>query len=331
MNFNTVYYEPDSLTYPLGQKLKADFSHLPWIPIKSHNRIEEMQKKSNAEFYKMKSYLIIGTRKTHRYVENAKISDYLVPFTSSGCTAACLYCYLVCNYNKCSYLRLFVNREQMMDKLLKTSYQYSHPCTFEIGSNSDLILENTITQNLQWIIPYFAKEGRGNITFPTKFTMVEPLLPLDHQGKTIFRMSVNPSSIIDQIEIGTASLSKRIQAINSMCEAGYPTGILIAPVILTEDYKQLYEELLITLEETLTEKTKKQLFIEVIFMTYSFIHRAINQEAFPNRPDLYHKELMTGRGRGRYCYRPEARAEGEIFIKDYIKKYLPEAHLVYIS
>ena len=65
----------------------------------------------------MKRNLIIGVRKTHKFVENHKTSDFLVPYTSSGCTAACMYCYLVCNYNKCAYLRLFVNREEMLDKI----------------------------------------------------------------------------------------------------------------------------------------------------------------------------------------------------------------------
>ena len=44
-------------------------------------------------------------------------------------------------------------------------------------------------------------------------------------------MSVNPEKIIRQIELGTSPLNKRIEALNQMCEAGYPCGILIAPVI----------------------------------------------------------------------------------------------------
>jgi len=66
-----------------------------------------------------------------------------------------MYCYLVCNYNKCAYLRLFVNREQMMEKIIKTSEKSEKELTFEIGSNSDLILENTITNNLPWTIEKF--------------------------------------------------------------------------------------------------------------------------------------------------------------------------------
>ena len=85
----------------------------------------------------MKRNLIIGVRKTHKFVENHKVSDYLVPYTSSGCTAACLYCYLVNRYTYSAYLRLFVNREQMLDKIIKTAEKSDKNLTFEIGSNSD--------------------------------------------------------------------------------------------------------------------------------------------------------------------------------------------------
>ncbi len=96
----------------------------------------------------MKRNLIIGIRKTHKYVENHKVSDYLVPYTSSGCTAMCLYCYLVCNYNKCAYLRLFVNREQMMDRLIKVSF----------SSDTEKPSRSAATATLCWKIPL-----RGNL------------------------------------------------------------------------------------------------------------------------------------------------------------------------
>ena len=331
MKFDAVYYEKDSLSYTLGKQLQEQFADLPWIPVESHNSIKEMQEKENAEFGKMKRNLIIGIRKTHRYTENHKVSDYLVPYTSSGCTAMCLYCYLVCNYNKCAYLRLFVNREQMLDRLIKKGKNSENSLTFEIGSNSDLVLENIITGNLLYTIPRFAEEGTGCLTFPTKFHMVDSLLDLDHRGKVIFRMSVNPQPLISRIELGTSSLQKRMEAVNSMCEAGYPCGLLIAPVMLVEGWQAMYTELLEQLREGLTAKTQKQMFLEIIMMTYSYVHRAINSEAFPNAPDLYDSQLMTGRGRGRYCYRPEARAEAEKFCVLKLKRILGDVKILYIS
>ncbi len=319
LTFDAVYYEPQVLEFPLGQELLKKYNYLPRVEIESHNRIPELSNSKNRDFTRLKQHLVLGVRKTHKYTENHKVSDWLVPYTSSGCRAMCLYCYLVCNYNKCAYLRLFVNREQMMDKLLKADAASGVPQTYEIGSNSDLVLENTITGNLVWTIEQFAKSGKGKLTFPTKFDMVEPLLTLDHKGKSIFRMSVNPAEIISRVELGTSTLGDRIRAVNAMADAGYPVGLLIAPVILVPEWKQLYSILLDKLKDGLSPKVKQIGFIEVILMTYSFVQDAINTDAFPNAVPIFDRSLMTGRGRGKYCYRSEVRTDAEGFLKKEIK------------
>lgn len=331
LRFDAVYYEPDALTYPMGQMLQSKYANLPWIPIENHNHIPEMTAAHNRDFPKLKSHLIIGIRKTHRYVPNHKVSDWLVPYTSSGCSAMCLYCYLVCNYNKCAYLRLFVNREQMLDRLLKKDFEAPVPQTFEIGSNSDLILENTVTDNLSYTIERFSREGRGKLTFPTKFDAVSPLLNLDHKGRTIFRMSVNPQQIIRRIELGTSPLHSRIRAMNDMAEAGYPVGLLIAPVILLPDWKHLYAELIEQLTDELSVKVIQNGFIEIILMTYSFVQNAINTEAFPNAVQLFDRETMTGRGRGKYSYRNDIRTEVETFLREKLSRQLGTMPILYIS
>ena len=325
-----IYFEKEIENYPLGKELMDKYKDIPKIEIENHNAIEEMRKKENKEFGNMKRNLIIGVRKTHKFVENHKVSDYLVPYTSSGCTASCLYCYLVCNYNKCAYLRLFVNREQMLEKIVKTSRKSEKELTFEIGSNSDLILENTITNNLVWTIENFKNTEKGKLTFPTKFDMVEPILPLEHKGKIIVRMSVNPEEIINRVEFGTSRLQGRIEAINKLKEAGYQIGILIAPVIFVENWKELYLQLIQRLESELSFKVKKDVFFEIIFMTYSYVHIKINEEAFPNAIDLYDKDKMTGRGRGKYWYKNEIRQEGEKFFREKMKQYFPNNEIIYI-
>jgi len=259
-----VYYEPSALDYTLGKLLKLKFIDVPWISIENHNNIEVLRKSANAQFPKMKHHLIIGVRKSLKHVPNRKVSDFLVPYTSSGCSAMCLYCYLVCSYNKCAYLRLFVNREQMMDKLIKTSERAGKDLVFEIGSNSDLVLENTITGNLKWTVEHFGKSKNGCLTFPTKFGMIEPLLPLNHRGRIIMRMSVNPQEIIQKVELGTSSLDARLKALNKMCDADYRVGLLIAPVVLVKGWQALYAELITELADSLSQKTKDRLFIEII-------------------------------------------------------------------
>ncbi len=328
---DAIYYEEKVKEYELGKELLEKYKDVPKFLIENHNNIEEMRKKENKEFPRMKRNLILGIRKTHKFVPNNKISNYLVPYTSSGCIAMCLYCYLLCNYNKCAYLRIFVNREEMLNKIIKTANESEQELVFEIGSNSDLILENIVTGNLKWTIENFRKAEKGYITFPTKFDMVDDILDVQGNERVIIRMSVNPKEIIQKVELGTSPLEKRVEAINKLKEAGYKVGILIAPVIFVENWEKLYEELVIYLEQNLSEAAKKDLFFEVIFMTYSYIHRKINEEAFPGAIDLYNQELMTGRGRGKYTYKQEQRKKGEEFMKGLLERYFPENKIVYFS
>ena len=329
-NPKAIFYEKEIENYELGKQLLEKYKETPKHIIENHNNIPEMRNKENCEFTNLKKNLIIGVRKTHKFVENHKTSDFLVPYTSSGCSAMCLYCYLVCNYNKCSYLRLFVNREQMLDKIIKTSNKSEKELTFEIGSNSDLILENTITQNLEWTILKFAKNNRGYLTFPTKFDMVDSILNLEHKGRIVVRMSINPEEIIRKVELGTSGLENRVKAINKLKDAGYKIGILIAPIIFVDNWKVLYEETIKYLYENLNDNVKKDVFFELIFMTYSYVHTKINEEAFPNAIQIYDKEKMTGRGKGKYMYKQAIRDEGREFFIEKMHKYFPNNEIMYI-
>ena len=160
--------------------------------------------------------------------------------------------------------------------------------------------------------------------------MVDDILNVDHKGKVIIRMSVNPEEIIKNVEFGTSRLAGRINAINKLKEAGYKIGILIAPVIMVENWKSLYLELIRKLSVELSPNAKKDVFFEVIFMTYSYVHTKINEVAFANAINLYDKSMMTGRGKGKYMYRSELKKEGEQFFLKSIKKYFPNNEIIYI-
>lgn len=84
-----IYYEPKAKEYELGKRLLSDYEEkgVKLIPIENHNNIEALRKNPNSEFANMKQNIIIGVRKTHNFVPNHKVSDFLVPYTSSR-----LYC-----------------------------------------------------------------------------------------------------------------------------------------------------------------------------------------------------------------------------------------------
>lgn len=132
------------------------------------------------------------------------------------------------------------------------------------------------------------------------------------------------------MNFGTSRLKDRILAIEKLNKSGYKVGILIAPIILLDNWKELYENLIKELSEKLDNKLKKELNFEFIFMTYSYVHKMINQDAFPAAIKLYNENLMTGRGKGKYMYKKDIREEGEIFIRKIMKKYFPDSNIAYI-
>ena len=219
----------------------------------------------------------------------------------------------------------------MLAKIIKYSQKLGKELTFEIGSNSDLVLENTITNNLVWTINNFVRNSnKGMLTFPTKFDMVDDILNLDHQGRIIVRMSVNPEEVINKVEFGTSRLEQRIIAINKLAKAGYRIGILIAPIVLIDNWEELYSNLIKELYKKISNEAKKQVFFELIFMTYSYIHTKINEEAFPHAINLYDKEKMKGRGKGKYTYKSDVRKQAEEIIIEQMKKFFPNNEIKYV-
>ena len=108
-------------------------------------------------------------------------------------------------------------------------------------------------------------------------------------------------------------------------------GMLIAPVILLPDWKRLYGELIDFLADVLDCRVRAGGFIEIILMTYSFVQNAINQYAFPGGTQLLDREIMTGRGKGKYCYQQGPRAEAEALLRERLAAKLPGMQIQYVS
>ena len=65
-------------------------------------------------------------------------------------------------------------------------------------------------------------------------------------------------------------------------------------------------------------------------MTYSYVHTKINEEAFKSKVQIYSKEQMTGRGRGKYWYKKRIKRRGRKILFRKSKKYFHENKILYI-
>lgn len=327
-----VYAERGVEEYPLGRSLLDRYADLPLHWIDAHHKIPELRDAPDSEFTQMKRYLVLGTRKTFKIAGNDKSADFIVPWTSSGCTAMCTYCYLVANWFKGAYLRVFVNRDDHWKALLKHARARREPAVYELGSNSDLIIEHTVTGNLRWTIEekFAHLEGGHRATFATKFAQVDDLLTLEHRGRTQIRLSVNPAELVRKVEIGTSPLHQRLEAANRLFAAGYRVGLNLAPIMLIDGWEELYADLLSQLQERLDPVLQRQTFFELIFMTFGHANASLNEASMPGVLNVFEKPKMVPKGPTKMHYRLPLREEAAPWFRQEIAARFPSATISYI-
>ena len=93
-------------------------------------------------------------------------------------------------------------------------------------------------------IQVFGENELTRFRFVSKFSDVDSLLKLKHNGHTTIRFSINTQKIIREFEHGTDNIDRRLEAAKKVKEAGYNLGFIIAPVFIYPNWKEEYLDLL---------------------------------------------------------------------------------------
>ena len=257
-------------------------------------------------------------------------ADYQLPLVTS-CPGLCTYCYLFTNLGQTPYLRGYANLEDILDEALKIlTARAQEITTFEGSATSDPVSIEPITGSLKETVLFFAGSERGRFRFTTKFTDVDGLLNIDHNGHTEIRFSVNTPAIIKKYEFKTPPLSRRLEAARKVGEAHYPLGFLIAPVFYYETFTKDYRGLL---QEIARAVNDRPVTLEII--THRFTDRAkSNIEALFPRHNLpltrENRRYQYGQfGYGKYVYDKELMPRLKEFFYEEVKKNLPQAKILY--
>ncbi|KJS87750.1 MAG: Spore photoproduct lyase [Peptococcaceae bacterium BICA1-8] len=331
-----VFFEPDALDYPLGQKIFQTLKELGVSIQKtpSHNRVTGIPGKTPQEqYFEGKKTMVVGIRRSKAFQTCKPSAHYQLPLNTS-CSGKCEYCYLNTTLGKKPYLRVYVNIEEILEKTQKYIDENVPEITiFEGAATSDPLPTEPFTGNLARTIEFFAHQKYGRFRFVTKFTNVESLLHLEHNKQTRFRFSLNSDYVISKFEHSTPSLKERITAAGKVSEAQYPLGFIIGPIIIYEGYKEEYNRLFAKLRETLNPKAFPDLAFELI--THRYTKKAKNQilEVFPHTElpmDEEKRQFKYGQfGYGKYVYPKESMGELKLFFQEQIKELFPEAEISY--
>lgn len=335
-----VIFEPGSLNYPLGKKLYNLFQERN-VEISftgSHNRVTSIPGKTKKEAYReAKRTLVVGVRRGKNFQTCKPSAHYQLPISTS-CPGKCEYCYLLTTLGHKPYLRIYVNIEDILKRAQHYIDQRKPELTvFEGAATSDPVPVEPYTGSLAKVISYFGKEPFGRFRVATKFTEVESLLNLKHNGRTRFRFSINTEDIIRSFEHSTPPLDKRIAASRKIALAGYPLGFIIAPVFLNPGWEEKYRALLRTLSGQLKEAveagTERGITFEIITHRFSKRAKKAIMEISPHTALPLEETDRTYKygqfGYGKYLYPPETLKAARTFFEEAVNDFFPGTKIEY--
>lgn len=333
-----VLIESRALEYPLGRRLYDIFRQkgATVAVIGAHNRVPaERGLDEHQAYVRAKRTLVIGVRKSDSFETCKPSAHYQLPLATS-CPGMCEYCYLLTTLGKRPYVRVYVNLDEILERARRYIEQRTPAeTTFEGAATSDPIPVEQYTGALARTIEFFSTSERGRFRFVTKFCAVEPLLGLDHGQRTQVRFSVNAQGVIEQHEKGTPGLKERIRSAQAVARAGYPTGFMVAPIILFPGWEDEYRDMFRMIQEAISD-TPELREVTFEFVTHRFTPRAKKriEQLFPGcglpLSEEGRKFKFGQFGYGKYVYEPSAMAGIESEFRQMLSQHAPGAKWLYL-
>ncbi len=206
------------------------------------------------KYRRAKRTLVVSVRRTLDFQTCRPSAHYQLPLVSS-CPGACSYCYLLTTLGNRPFVRVYVN----IDEIVQRAAEYTHKrlpedTVFEGAATSDPVPVERYTGSLTKAIEFFSAQDSARFRFVTKFTDVSAFLDARHAGKTEVRFSVNAEAVAREYEVGVPTVPARIVAAGRVAAHGFPTGFMIAPIIVGPGWKEQYEELFRALSRAADEE-----------------------------------------------------------------------------
>ncbi|WP_347272061.1 spore photoproduct lyase family protein [Sphingomonas sp. CARO-RG-8B-R24-01] len=260
---------------------------------------------------------------------------------AAGCPAHCSYCYLAGSLKGPPITRAYANLDEIlgvlpryMDEGTVTSRSAARAhegTTFEASCYTDPLALEPMTGSLSRMIDWFGRsDAATQLRFTSKFADVEPLLALDHGGKTRMRASINPKRYA-RFEGGTAPVAQRLIALRRMSDAGYPVGLTIAPIIAADGWEDAYGALLAEAAALLRDTA--DLTIELITHRFTPGSKAVLDGWYPGSAlDMTQNDRMTKRtkfGTEKQVYDTETMKRLRGWFIAEIARVLPLARVLY--
>jgi spore photoproduct lyase len=260
-----VLFTADALAEPAGARIRARVEALG-IPVEvlGGNRLVGLRGRSERETYRIakRTLSVVTAPAGQLALDPIPPSADWQFHLAQGCPAHCQYCYLAGSLQGPPTVRVYANLPRILDNLAgyvgratgrraAEEWGADAGCTsFEASCYTDPLGIEHLTGSLAETIAFFgtdARMARGRLRWTTKFSTpaaVAPLLALPHGGRTRARVSVNADAVARRYEGGTAAVAARLAGAAMLADAGYPLGLVVAPIMPVDGWRDAYAALL---------------------------------------------------------------------------------------
>ncbi|MEZ0340473.1 spore photoproduct lyase family protein [Mycobacterium sp. pV006] len=346
LDIRRIYHEPDIERFPRAQQVLARFPHAERIEVASHQAIPGLYGNAGnvGDWVRIKrEVLVLGEKKSLAARRNERSSDWIAPSTANGCAMACSYCYVPRRKGYANPITVFANIERITGYLerhaarqgVKPEPNQCDPTdwVYDIGENSDCSADAMVSDNVADLVALFARLPNAKASFATK--LVNPaLLDYEPRGGTRVRFSLMPEQTSRVVDVRTSKISERIAALDDFVDAGYEVHLNFSPVVVHENWLAEWSELLEQIADNTSERTKRQLAAEIIFLTHNEALHEVNLGWHPAgeellwRPDLQQaKRSQSGQWNVRYKTPWKGRWVAQ--LTDLIGATLPDCRIRY--
>ena len=239
-----VLFTPSALNYDHGKQIYQrlteaglEIETLPRDQVTGVKGATDMETYRNGKSTMVVSVAPKGDFKLQPIPPSADYQFHL----AEGCPGHCTYCYLAGSLKGPPLVRVYAN----LDEILANAATYigDKPTTFEVSCYTDPLGIEHLTGSLAKTIEFFGAIPNGRVRWVTKYSAVDQVKSLKHNGHTRARVSVNAQTVSKKYEGGVSKVPERLHALRTLAEAGYPIGVIIAPIIPFEDWQEQYRDL----------------------------------------------------------------------------------------
>ncbi len=250
------------------------------------------------QFLHLKSFKADAFKLCPGFTKDVLCCNYYVLDLIENCPLECTYCILQAFLNK-PVITFHVNVEELVETMVTTIKSRPHqPFRIGTGEHSDSLALDHIFQVNPYLVELFSGLDNATLELKTKTDLIDPLLGLDHRGKTVVSWSLNPSEIIKAHELKTASLEERLAAANRLEKDEYKIGFHFDPLIHYPNWEQGYKKTIGLMLEAV--RAENIAWISLGTLRYIPSLKQIAEERFPKISIFSNEFVPAEDGKMRY-------------------------------